>query len=267
MPSKSGKLRCLRCGALVASDATVDGAINVAAGVAAMGECGLDLDAAGRARSKPALDFDDWDLDPELRSFENARAASKLAAMPQPAASTGGHGFDMGRAPLPSWQPCVFAHGMQPPTPMMATMAPVNERHESARRASWLAWSIMSLGLMVFCCGGVLLGWSFLAGRADLWSMGIPVAVGGQIALLVGLVLQLERIWQNNRYAVDKLEEVDGRLADMKHSQSLLSVNHGSAAQAFYSHMAEGANPSLLLADLKGQLDLLAVRLSERPGR
>ncbi len=120
------------------------------------------------------------------------------------------------------------------------------------------------MGLMAFTCGGVLLGWSFMSNRPDLWNLGIPVTVAGQIALLVGLVLQLERIWQNNRYAVDKLEEVDERLADMKHSQSLLNVNHGSAAQAFYSHMAEGASPSLLLADLKGQLDLLAVRLADR---
>jgi hypothetical protein len=124
----------------------------------------------------------------------------------------------------------------------------------------------MSIGLMGFCCGGVLLGWSFLAGRADLWNLGIPIAVGGQIALLIGLVLQLERIWQNNRYAVEKLDEVDERLADMHHSQALLQVNHGSAAQAFYAHMADGANPSMLLADLKGQLDLLAVKLSERRG-
>ena len=262
VPSKAGKLRCLRCGTLVASDAIADGAINVAAGVSAMADCGLELDAAAPAREKPAVDFDDWDLDPDLRSFRNARTASRNAEKSSTPTSNGIYRVDASHA-MPMWQPPAFTHPMMPSNAMPSYERPV-EKQSSAKRASWLAWSVMSLGLMAFTCGGVLLGWSFMAGRTDLWNLGIPVTVGGQIALLVGLVLQLERIWQNNRYAVDKLDEVDERLADIKHSQSLMRVNHGSAAQAFYSHMAEGASPSLLLADLKGQLDLLAVRLAER---
>jgi hypothetical protein len=43
-----------------------------------------------------------------------------------------------------------------------------------------------------------------------------------------------------------------------------MSVTHSAPAQSFYAHMAGGASPQLLLADLKGQLDLLAVRMSEQ---
>jgi uncharacterized membrane protein YidH (DUF202 family) len=261
VPSKSGRLRCLRCGTFVANDTTAESTVNVASGVGAMADCGLELDAGAPTRSKPSLDFDDWDLDPDLRSFKNARHAAKVREYPTVPPRATSYRIDGAHPTTLAWQPTAFE-----PVPQMMQFAEErpSERHETAKRASWLAWAVMSLGLMAFTCGGVLLGWSFMSSRPDLWNLGMPVTVAGQIMLLVGLVLQLERIWQNNRYAVDKLEEVDERLADIKHSQSLLRVSHSSPAQAFYTHMAEGANPSLLLADLKGQLDLLAVKLAER---
>lgn len=241
--------------------------MGVAKGVQAMAECGLELESAAPPAS-PALDFDDWDLDPDLRSFRNARSAAKLATV-QPAAGQPVFRCEAPRFDVPqtfptAWPPTANAYDMPMPSAMPMHCAPEAERRDNAKRSSWFAWTVTSLGLMAFTCGGVLLAWSYAVGRSDLWNLGIPVTVVGQIGLLVGLVLQLERIWQNNRYAVEKLDEVDERLADIRHSHTLLRVNHSSAAQAFYTHMAEGASPSLLLADLKGQLDLLAVRLSER---
>jgi hypothetical protein len=43
-------------------------------------------------------------------------------------------------------------------------------------------------------------------------------------------------------------------------------MTHSSAAQAFYAHMADQASPYLLLADLKGQLDLVARSMARRGG-
>jgi hypothetical protein len=130
------------------------------------------------------------------------------------------------------------------------------------RRSSRLAWGALSLGLMAFVCGAVLLGWSLAVGRNDLWSLGMPITLGGQFGLLLGLILQLENLWEGNRHTVDKLDEVDGRLDDLNQTAALLSSSHSSPAQAFYVHMAAGASPHLLLADLKGQLDLLAVQMA-----
>ena len=45
---------------------------------------------------------------------------------------------------------------------------------------------------------------------------------------------------------------------------TLLGTSHGSPAGSFYAHMARGASPQLLLADLKSQLDLLAVKLGQK---
>lgn len=223
-----------------------------------MAEHGLELGEKEKPRLRPEFDFDDWDLDPDLRAFKNAQKAYKRSASPAVEPSPTNSPFEQQWTLHGYPQPASYApHFSYDAQPAIAS--------ERGKRASGLAWMIMSLGFMAFACGGMLLAWSFVTGRQDLWNWGMPAAIGGQIALLIGLVLQLERIWQNNRYAVEKLDEVDERLADIKHTQSLMNVNHGSASQAFYSHMAEGASPSLLLADLKGQLDLLAVRLSQRP--
>jgi hypothetical protein len=80
--------------------------------------------------------------------------------------------------------------------------------------------------------------------------------------LLLGLVLQMDSLWQANRRTTETLDQVDHRLQEINHTTTMLGTTHSAPAQSFYAHMAAGANPQMLLADLKGQLDLLAVRMS-----
>jgi hypothetical protein len=127
-----------------------------------------------------------------------------------------------------------------------------------------IAWSILSLGLATFACGAVLLGWSFAAERDDLWPLGLPLALIGQAGLIIGLVLQLDGLWQSNRHTAQTLSQLDGELSRVRHATTLLSTSRTAPAQSFYAHMAEGASPQLLLADLKGQLDLLAQQMSSQ---
>lgn len=136
-----------------------------------------------------------------------------------------------------------------------------------ARRGTWLAWPVLMAGMMAFTCGGVLLGWSFIAGRGDLWTFGMPAVLGGQALLVLGLVLQLEGLWQNNRETRETLAGLDRDLAELRHATAMLTTSHTSSSTSFYAHMAEGASPHLLLADVKGQLDLLATRLSQASER
>ena len=117
---------------------------------------------------------------------------------------------------------------------------------------------------MAFVCGGVLLGWSAIGGRQDLWSLGLPLTLVGQAGLIVGLVLQLETLWQTNRATSQTLQNLDGEIHELRHSTTLLTNSHSNPAQSFYLHLAEGASPHLLLADLKGQLDLLSEQMSKR---
>jgi hypothetical protein len=114
---------------------------------------------------------------------------------------------------------------------------------------------------MAFACGTALLVCAALEQRDELWDLGLPIAVGGQVGLLLGLVLQLERVWQNSRDAVHQLERVDAHLHHLERTTSLAAATPPTASQAFYTHLAHQASPELLLADLQGQLDVLSERL------
>lgn len=244
-----GRLGCIRCGAVLTAEVT---AHNV--GVAELSNFGLELGHVQPSRpqartrqtieSKPPVDLDDWSLDSDLGDLEPLISARR--ALEKPVTR-----FDAAPAqPLPA--PASFGSPAEPTT------------SRNRPDTSLLAWSFFAIGLMAFMCGVVLLVWSFAEGRSELWGLGMPITVGGQVALLLGLVLQLERIWQGNRQTVDRLEQVDAQLGDLKQQASLMSVNQSSPSHAFYSHLAGGAPPQMLLADLKSQLDILAVRMADR---
>jgi hypothetical protein len=110
----------------------------------------------------------------------------------------------------------------------------------------------------------VLLVWSLVAGRDDLWPVGMPLALIGQAGLILGLILQLDGLWTNSRKTASALGHLDDELSRVRQATTLLSTSRTSPAQSFYVHLAEGAAPQMLLADLKGQLDLLAQQISSR---
>jgi hypothetical protein len=197
------------------------------------------LDAAGLPT------FDGWELDEELRHVERLLASRSKAAPERQLRIDAAHVTD---EPRRSATP----RGVKP------------KRRDSQRSGPALVWPLLSLGMMTFVCGGVLVGWSVLSARADLWNIGLPIALLGQIALLAGLALQLERIWTDYRETASKLEHVDDELHDLKTTTTLLGTSQSTAGNSFYAHMAGGAGPQLLLADLKSQLDLLAVRISQK---
>lgn len=115
---------------------------------------------------------------------------------------------------------------------------------------------------MALVCGGVLLGCSFLPGREGLRNFGVATLAGGQGLLILGLVLQLDRFGNATQQTEQSLTQLDQRLDDLQQSATLLAASRTAPAQAFYAHLSAGASPSLLVADLKGQLDLLTERLA-----
>jgi hypothetical protein len=141
--------------------------------------------------------------------------------------------------------------------------APAPRQVRKPIRGSFISWSILSLGLMTFAFGAVLLGWSFWMDRADLWRLGMPFTLAGQAALIIGLALQLDGLWRSSQSTAETLGELDNQLDELRHATTLLSTSHSGPSQSFYSHMASGAGPHLLLADLKSQLDLLAIKLAD----
>jgi len=210
--------------------------------------------------SPPVLPFDDWQVETQLERI------ATLAGGGSSSESRGDVPYEQERVRIdPQHESLADWHPGRLVTTLRRPKKPSSPRRQTSPRAtSVLAMGTVALGTAAFLCGAVLLGWSLVDGYSHLWSLGLPITLGGQVLLLVALVTQLERIWSDNRRTSTKIEEVDERIADLKQSTRMLSVSHGSASQAFYAHMADGASGELLLADLKGQLDLLAVRMSQR---
>jgi uncharacterized membrane-anchored protein YhcB (DUF1043 family) len=190
---------------------------------------------------------DDWQLEQELRAVERMMSTLEI-----PASSPRQEQVHTFHPP----------HNHQPsqavPIPRRSvTSAP------APKRFTFLSWTMLALGVMAFVFGAVLLVWSFATGRTELWQLGLPVALGGQVGLLLGLILQLEGLWKSSKQTTESLDQLDDQLDELRRTTAMLNTTHSSASQSFYVHMAEGASPQMLLHDLKGQLDMLAMRMGE----
>jgi hypothetical protein len=151
--------------------------------------------------------------------------------------------------------------------PEAARAKAARRRTSGARRTeSWLpvlTWSVLAVGLMASAFGGVLLVWAAATGRNELWTIGMPVGLGGQIVLVIGLILQLDRLWHDNRHTAAKLDHVGARLHDLNQTASRLGTSPATASGSYPPHLPADANPHILLAELKTQLDMLAVKLGQ----
>jgi len=56
-----------------------------------------------------------------------------------------------------------------------------------------LAWLGLGFGLACGTCGALLAATGFFQSRSDLWNIGLPLVVEGQLALLCGLMLRLRQ--------------------------------------------------------------------------
>ena len=229
------------------------------------GKCSQELvSESAPAKITPALPrlTEDWELEADLRGVERLVGSLKSSGMTH-AAETGHRDAPSSRHLRAAPERAERWHAEPTPEPDAARAADATERPKS----HLLAWALLSLGLASFACGAVLLGWSFAAERDDLWPLGLPLALIGQAGLIIGLVLQLDGLWQSNRRTAETLSQLDGELSRVRHATTLLTTSTSASAQSFYAHMAEGASPQLLLADLKGQLDLLAQQMATQRKR
>jgi hypothetical protein len=129
-----------------------------------------------------------------------------------------------------------------------------------------LSWFALSIGTTTFACGAALVGFSLYYDRADLWDSGLPIALIGQIALLLGVALRIERLGRANDQAAGELLRVERQL-DEYHRHSRPHPTMPAGAHRFYDQLADGASPHILLADLKSQLDALSTHLTHPAGR
>lgn len=215
---------------------------------------GISLSAPNASASPPS--YDGWEMDEQLRHIERVLETTtgrtrKTEAIYDREATR----FDLSHAAPAAWHV---------PTPNHIPSRTRKKRLKRGSAVGAFTSIVLAFGTASFVCGGVLLGWSLATGRQELWAAGLPTALAGQVTLLFGLVLQLDRLWHDNRAAAAKLDSVDEQLGEIKAATTLLSTGQGSTASGvFYSHLANGAGPQLLLTDLKSQLDLLAMKMAE----
>jgi len=238
---EDGKLYCTRCSSPMPESAPAPHAASHAAPTGQGRPAGQNAPAT--------VPYDSWEAEEELRHIHRV--------LKGPGASRGRRGR---RARLDGPHFARAARHEPAAKPRAALREPASERGDFLLVA---IWSTIVLGVMALVCGGILLGWSVLGGRGELWSIGLPIALGGQIALLLALILQLDRLWWHNRRTAAKLDTVDEQLHDLRTTTAMLGTTHSSPAASFYAHWAGGASPQLLLGDLKGQLDLLAAKMAK----
>jgi len=246
---EGGKYCCPRC----------SGELHASPGPSGVNVAPDEGRAAATEPEPPACDH--WELDQQLQHIQQVLGADKLGANKPNSGHTGAAYLQKAARLDPLHSGPAAWH------PMHSTKSERAAKRKSTRprpTTAGLVWAALSLGTMTFVCGGILLGWSIYADRSELWDLGMPIALCGQIALLIGLILQLDRLWHDSRQAADKLDDVDEQLHELKATTTMLGTTHGPSAGAFYTHLANGAGPELLLSDLKGQLDLLAVKLMQQ---
>lgn len=76
-------------------------------------------------------------------------------------------------------------------------------------RDSLVAWALVTLGVMSSVFGGALVGWSIWSGQTELWRIGLPFAVGGQIALVMGLLGHLDSLSLGNVHTAEIVTDLD----------------------------------------------------------
>ena len=198
--------------------------------------CGTTLCAGSTKTELPPPAFDTWEFDEQLRQIQRALDAATL----DDDAVNQLYKQELPRFELPHPMPSAWH---VPATPQK------QEETKPARQGllvSIVAWMALCCGTASFVCGSALLVWSFSTGRAELWTFGLPAALVGQVAILIGLLLQLDRLWRENRSATAKLQNVDQQLLDLKNDTQRLATSHQPAASVIRSHLFDDAGSNSL---------------------
>jgi len=142
------------------------------------------------------------------------------------------------------------------PTPLLT--APVAEP-TTERATKFASWSVVYLGLIALICGAALTAWAYVGGRGELWIVGIPTAVLGQIGLVVGLILQLDGLWQSHQRSSQSFALLDHRISDLRQTSTIFNPLHPQAyPPPHYPQMSREEAPM----DLRREIERLSARVA-----
>jgi len=180
---------------------------------------GISLEEHSTIASKPPIDWDDWETEETLRAAARILKLHAQAGENQDRHTSQTRHAEQAALPAWNWPPHAPVTGHAPvsgglessaqsggyaghlhsrlrPPGMEAAHIP-HRGHPEPRIASKPSWLQIigqlgtAVGLMALACGGVLLVWSLATARDELWNLGLPIAVAGQVAVLLGAGLTL----------------------------------------------------------------------------
>lgn len=131
------------------------------------------------------------------------------------------------------------------------------ERTPRVSRITVISWCALAVAMTGFVCGGILLGWSLIFNRPELWNVGETVTLASQVGLLVGLILQLDRLGHDRHQTVNRLTILDERVESLRSNSEFLAESRQLRSDGQHGE-------EITLADLKNQLDVLVNRLSDK---
>jgi hypothetical protein len=226
---------------------------------------GLALDepmatASGTATKAAPLRPDDW------AARQRVRTVVRELRRPSPAihASTNRFTSDRLRFEPPH---DLFGQIEQATTPSIATSTlqptlSALSHHSRSDGSQIVAWLVVVAGVLALAGGVSLIAWSLSTKQMQYWNAALGLTQGGQGALILGLVLVISRLWRSSRFTAAKLQDVHARLGQVQQAADSLAATRAGGAPAFYADLVRGASPHVLLANLKGQVDQLATRVS-----
>lgn len=224
-------------------------------------DAGIPLDGptAAVAASRPPLRRDDWQTTQHVRQLSRQLGKRTYSTRSQIDFASSPRRFD---PPANLFDDFVHTttYTETLPTRLPPTPISVSRRSESSQLFAWL---VVVCGLLTLTAGISTIAWSLVTEQMMYWNLALGLTLGGQGALILGLVLVVTRLWRNSRFASGKLLEVHTRLAQLQTTaDTLATMRSGGSAPAFYADLVRGASPQVMLANLKGQLDQLATHVA-----
>lgn len=149
-------------------------------------------------------------------------------------------------------------------SPQLRSITKHARRESAAERtaSNWFLSFLLATGVFSFLGGAASLIWSAAFNRTYVWQWGLTVTLAAEGLLIVGLTWMAARLWRNSRRLNRQLSEVDEQLDEIHELAGSLSAGRLSGSQHFYQHFSQVANPHMLVANLRGQIDQLAERMA-----
>ena len=223
-------------------------------------DAGIELESFDRPSTEELAPPVDWfkqeqtlqrlrEIDHKLNSSSRSGTSSAVAPILQRTWS------NLSSPPLAS--PPV-ASNLEPPR-RTASGSAIGQRRT---RTSWLLSFLLGVGVVVFCVGLGLLGWSAALELPQLWHQGMTLTIGAEGLLILSLTWMALRLWRNSRRVNRQLYGVDRQLAEIEQITGALAGSHSRSSQHFYHHFSQVASPHMMVANLQGQVDQLAARMA-----